>query len=354
MSKQQVPAENYAFCTINPSVAKVPVPDERFDDQVERYKPTKSIPAVQTIHDIAGQVRGASEGRGLGNEFLSHISSVDAQFHVCRSFKDKKVEHVENSVDPIRDQEIVSTEQIQKDQKQITRQYDDMDKIIRRGIQKTKKIQQQYDTLKKQKEYLEEGKDVRECEWNSTEIEFINTLQLLTAKPVIYLINLSIKHFESGSSKYTDPIIEWINKRSPNSVAIPFSVKWELDNQDNDTTNDITKLNTTTNSRIPDIITAGYKGQHLLHYFTCGPDEVRAWTIRSGTLAPQAAGVIHSDFEKFFIMAEIFNYNDLVKYKTEAEVKKNGKLSQRGKDYEMKDGDIAFFKHNAGGAGRKK
>jgi len=184
LSKHNVPAANYPFCTIDPAFAKIPVPDERMDQLVKIYKPEKEIPAVLTIHDIAGLVKGASEGKGLGNAFLSHISAVDAIFHVCRAFKDKEVEHVESSVDPVRDLDIISTELIQKDLSLVKRKHDDLHKIITRGVNKTKETQRQYETMKKALDYLENNVDIREGDWTNDDVETLNELQLLTAKYV--------------------------------------------------------------------------------------------------------------------------------------------------------------------------
>lgn len=351
MSKLSVPAENYPFCTIDPSVAKVPVPDERFDKLVEMFKPKSTIPAVLTIHDIAGLVRGASEGRGLGNAFLSHISAVDAIFHICRAFKDKEIEHVENTVDPVRDLDIISEELVKKDLVRVTSEFDDCSKVIARGIDKTKEKKQEFETLKKAKECLESNTDIREYKWTNDDVEVLNRLQLLTAKPVVYLVNISKKDYEKKSNKYLDDIATWCQKRSPDSPIIPFSVKFESDYL---AMSEDERKACEHKSAMPKITVTGYNALNLIHYFTCGPDEVRAWTIKQGTLAPAAAGVIHTDFQRCFVMAEVYSYEDLIKFGSEAEVKKNGKLMQRGKDYEFRDGDIAFFKHTAGGAGRKK
>ena len=351
MSKLSVPAENYPFCTIDPSVAKVPVPDERFDKLCEMYKPKKEIPAVLTIHDIAGLVRGASEGRGLGNAFLSHITAVDAIFHVCRAFKDKEIEHVEASVDPVRDLDIISKELIAKDLAVVKAQYDIVAKVIERGIDKSKDKRQEYDTLSKAKACLEAGTDIREYEWSNNDVDVLNRLQLLTAKPVVYLINVSKKDYINKSNKFLGDIVKYVQTRSPGAPMIPFSVTFEtewLDMSPEDQAASEVK------TAMPKVTITGYKALKLIHYFTCGQDEVRAWTIKEGVLAPAAAGVIHTDFEKNFIMAEVFSYDDLIKYGSEAEVKKAGKLMMRGKEYEFQDGDCAFFKHNAGGAGKKK
>lgn len=351
MSKLSVPAENYPFCTIDPAFAKVAVPDERFDKLVEIYKPKSIVPAVLTIHDIAGLVRGASEGRGLGNAFLSHISAVDAIFHVCRAFKDKDIEHVENSVDPVRDLDIISKELIAKDLAQVTSEYEVCSKIVSRGIDKSKAKLLEFETLGKAKTCLEAGTDIREYSWSNDDIDTLNHLQLLTAKPIIYLINVSKKDYIGKSNKYIGDIVKYVSERSPGAPIIPFSVTFESELLDM-SEEEVNALET--KSAMPKVTLTGYKALSLIHYFTAGPGEVRGWTIKQGTNAPGAAGVIHTDFQKFFVMSEIFSFEDLIKYGSEAEIKKNGKLMQRGKDYEVKDGDICYFKHNAGSAAKKK
>ena len=355
----QVPAENYPFCTIDPSATKVPVPDARFDKLVEMYKPKSVVPAVLTVHDIAGLVRGASEGKGLGNAFLSHISAVDAIYHVCRAFRDKDIEHVEASVDPVRDLQIISEELIAKDLALVTKHYDELKRMVDLGRDKSKERLAELATLTKAKECLTAGTDIREYSWGNDDIDPLNKLQLLTAKPIVYLVNISKKDFYRRSNKHLADIKTWVDKRSPGAQMIPFSVtfeqEWlamsqeERDNYKNPEDPDIPAV-----SQVPRIITEGYHALRLIHYFTAGADEVRAWTVKSGSLAPAAAGVIHTDFKNNFIMAEIMNYDDLVVCGSEVEVKKAGKLAQRGKEYEVKDGDICYFKIGQSTAAKKK
>jgi obg-like ATPase 1 len=321
------------------------------DDLVKIYNPSREIPAVLTIHDIAGLVKGASEGKGLGNAFLSHISAVDAIFHVCRAFKDKDIEHVESSIDPVRDLDIISAELVAKDLAAVTRKHDDLARIISRGVNKTKETARQFETMKRAKEYLEAGTDIREGNWSNDDVETLNELQLLTAKPVVYLVNIADKDFVNKSNKYLPDVAQWCSTRTPDAPIIPFSITFEqrwltLSPEEQEASE--------AKSVVPRIAVTGYKALNLIHYFTCGKEEVRAWTIKSGTLAPAAAGVIHSDIQRCFVNADIFSYEDLMKLGSEAEVKKAGKLGQRGKDYEVKDGDIAFFRHTAGGSGKKK
>eukprot|EP00461_Guttulinopsis_vulgaris_P004496 UN04498 len=349
LSKLNVPAENYPFCTIDPSVAKVPVPDERFNTLCEMYKPKSKIQAVLTIHDIAGLVKGAAEGKGLGNAFLSHIQSVDAIYHVCRAFRDKNIEHVEASVDPVRDLEIISGELIAKDLAMVVKNYEEVKKIVELGRDKSKEKKQELDTLTKAKACLEAGIDIREGDWGNEDIDTLNRMQLLTAKPVVYLVNISKKDFFKRSNKFLPDIAEWVKKRSPEAPLIPFSVTFEqewLDMSEEERKNFVNPedKDIPITSMMDRVITTGYSALRLMYYFTAGADEVRAWTIKEDTLAPAAAGVIHTDFQKNFIMGEIFSYDDLIEYGSEKAVKAAGKLMQRGKDYVVRPNDICFWK----------
>jgi len=360
LSNLNVPAENYPFCTIDPNTARVPVPDDRFDYLVAHHKPKSVMPAVLTITDIAGLVKGANEGKGLGNAFLSHIAAVDGIFHLVRGFQDKTIEHVEGSVDPCRDMEIISEELILKDLERCKNKLEVTSRLVQKGIDKTKKLEQTI--LEKVLAHLEEKKDIRTGTWDAKEIEVLNETQFLTAKSVVYLVNISEKNYEEGKSKWIGDIKGWVAKRSPGSQVIPFSAAYETrmaklsaDEKVKYITDKGLKVPT---SMLPRIITTGYHALDLVHFFTGGDDEVRAWTIRRGALAPQAAGVIHTDFEKAFIAAETMSYEDFKKYGSEAAAKAAGKYRTEGKAYVVKDGDILFFKHGtvekAGKAGKGK
>jgi len=307
---------------------------------------------VLTVTDIAGLVKGAHEGKGLGNEFLANIQAVDAIYHVTRAFKDKKIEHVEGEVDPVRDLQIISEELVAKDIALVNKQVETLKKVVDRGIDKQKKPI--YDAMLKIQAWLEEGRDVREGDWTPTEIPILNELQLLTAKPIVYLVNIALKDVEEGKNKWFKKMKDWCKDRSPGAPIIPFSAafeaKWEAMSEDERKAAKEKKQET----QLPKIIITGYHALKLIHYFTVGPDEVRAWTIREGLQAPAAAGVIHGDFEKFFISAVQYNYADFVQYGSEQGVQAAGKLLTKGKSYVIIDADILFFKHNAGGAGKKK
>jgi obg-like ATPase 1 len=255
-------------------------------------------------------------------------------------------------VDPVRDLKIISEELICKDLKLVSDKVDALKKVVDRGIDKSKKPV--YETLSRVQEWLKEGKDVREGDWSPTDIPVLNEQQLLTAKPIVYLVNIGREDAEQAKNKWFKAIREWCKTRSPGAPVIPFSAafeaKWETMEDEEKKSWKEKKIE----SQIPKIITTGYHALHLVHYFTVGPDEVRAWTVRENTLAPGAAGVIHTDFEKFFISADQYAYKDFVEFGSEQGVQKAGKLASRGKSYVVQDGDILFFKHNAGGGGAAK
>jgi len=356
LSKLHVPAENYPFCTKEPNTAKVEVPDARFDHLVSVFKPKSIVRAVLTITDIAGLVKGAHEGKGLGNEFLSNISATDAIYHVCRAFSDKEIEHVEGNVDPIRDLGIISDELLLKDKANVKARYEVVKRIVDRGMDKTKKSTSELAVIAKVLSHLEEGKDVRCGQWANSEIDAVNELQCLTAKPVVYLVNISQKNFEEQKNKWLKDIGEWVKKRSPGSPVIPFSCPFEnfiSDMDDEKKKADYLKEKKVI-SMIPKIIKTGYAALECVYFFTSGTDEVRAWTIRRGTLAPQAAGVIHTDFEKGFIACETMSFDDFKSKGSEAACKAAGRYRTEGKSYVVLDGDICFFKFGTTEKAKKK
>ncbi|KAI0648831.1 P-loop containing nucleoside triphosphate hydrolase protein [Trametes meyenii] len=345
-------AANFPYATINPEEARIPVPDPRFEWLCDLYKPASRVPAFLTCIDIAGLTAGASTGAGLGNAFLSHVRAVDGIFQVVRAFDDAEVIHVEGDVDPCRDMEIISTELRLKDIEWVEKHLDSLKKTGRALgntslADKAKKeeiatVQKIYDVLTK------DNKDVRKYDWNNKELDVVNGLQLLTAKPVTYLVNLSERDYIRKKNKWLPKIKAWIDEHNPGDPLIPFSVALEERlalMSDEERKEEETKIGTT--SALGKITHHGYASLDLIRYFTCGPDEVRAWTIRKGTKAPQAAGVIHSDFENKFVCGEIMSYEDLREYGSETSVKAAGKLRQQGKPYEMVDGDIAYWKAGA-------
>ncbi|TEB34451.1 hypothetical protein FA13DRAFT_1788885 [Coprinellus micaceus] len=345
-------AANFPYATINPEEARIPVPDARFEWLCDLYKPASRVPAHLTCIDIAGLTAGASTGAGLGNAFLSHVRAVDGIFQVVRAFDDAEVIHVEGDVDPIRDMEIIQTELRLKDIEWVEKTIDNMKKTTR-SLGSTsladKAKKEELATVEKVLKVLTvDQKDARKAEWTNKEIDVVNGLQLLTAKPVTYLVNLSERDFVRKKNKWLPKIKGWIDENNPGDLLIPFSVALEqrlvgLEPEEKKAEEESAGAA----SSLPKITQSGYNSLDLIRYFTCGPGEVRAWTIRKGTKAPQAAGVIHSDFENKFVCGEIMAYEDLKEYGSESAVKAAGKLRQQGKPYEMVDGDIAYWKAGA-------
>ncbi|KAJ5630758.1 Obg-like ATPase 1 [Penicillium longicatenatum] len=342
---------NFPYATIDPEEARVIVPDERFDWLCEHYKPKSIVPANLTVYDIAGLTRGASTGAGLGNSFLSHIRAVDAIFQVVRCFDDAEIIHVEGDVNPVRDLEIISDELRVKDIEFVEKALEALGKQTRRGGQslEMKKLKEEEATVGKVLQFLKDGNDIRNGDWSPKEVEAINPLFLLTAKPCVYLVNLSEKDYIRKKNKYLPPLFEWIKKHSEGSPILPISACFEerlaLMGDDAAAAEECKKLGT--QSGLPKVITTMRTALNLGSFFTTGTDEVRQWTIRKGTKAPSAAGVIHGDFEKTFIQAIVYNYAVLKELGDEAAVKAAGKVMTKGKDYVVEDGDILLIKAGA-------
>jgi obg-like ATPase 1 len=347
LTKLNVPAENFPFCTIEPNEARVSVPDERYDWLTEFWKPASKVPAVLQITDIAGLIKGASQGEGLGNAFLSHIRAVDGIYHVTRVFEDTEVTHVEGSIDPVRDLEIIQEELILKDIEFVAKQREKLEGELRHS--KDKKKLTELEVLGRVEAALNERKPIRFIDWKAQDIEFLNTLQLLTAKPAVYLINMSEKDYIRKGNKFLPKLKAWVDAHGGEPM-VPFCGALEaklvsLGEEEGKKYLEEIK----TQSAIPKIIKTGYHALDLIHFFTCGEDEVKCWTIRKFTKAPQAAGVIHTDFEKGFVCAEVMKYEDFKELKSEGAVRAAGKLKQQGKTYDVCDGDIIFFKANTSG-----
>lgn len=317
LTKRSVPAENFPFCTIDPEEGRVEYPDERFEFLVNLYKPKSQIPGYLSIFDIAGLIKGASKGEGLGNEFLDQIRRTDGIFHVVRCFDDPQITHVDGDTNPIRDVKIVKDELRFKDLKFIEKS---IEKHKRETIVDPIKKKFETQTYTKLRDVLEE-KWANEINWTQEEVKFISSLNLLTTKEVIYLANIT-------EEEYTNNIENVHLKKLLN--AEKNVLKFSATNLSDDF---IVKL-----------IKFGYESLGLITYFTGSPKEVKAWTIRLGTKAPKAASVIHTDFEKNFIKAEIMSFSDLKKFGNEQNTKKAGKYLQKGRDYIVEDGDIILFK----------
>ncbi|RAL00348.1 GTP-binding protein YchF [Aspergillus ibericus CBS 121593] len=342
---------NFPYATIDPEEARVIVPDDRFDWLCEHYKPKSQVPANLTVYDIAGLTRGASTGAGLGNAFLSHIRAVDAIFQVVRCFDDAEIIHVEGDVDPVRDLTIISEELRIKDIEFVEKALESLQKQTKRGGQslEMKKLREEEATVAKVLEWLQDGKDVRKGDWAPKEVETINPLMLLTAKPVVYLVNLSEKDYIRQKNKYLPKVFEWIKTNSTGDPLIPISVSFEerLTRFEDEAAALEECKSLSTKSALPKVITTMRQVLNLASFFTTGTDEVRQWTIRKGVKAPGAAGVIHTDFEKTFIQAIVYNYATLREYGDEGAVKAAGKVMTKGKDYVVEDGDVLLIKAGA-------
>jgi len=352
-------AENFPFCTIEPNESRCPVPDERYDWLCDHWKPASKVPAFLNVVDIAGLVKGAAEGQGLGNAFLSNIKACDAIFHVTRAFEDEDITHVEGGVDPVRDLSIIAEELRLKDIEYLDKQIASMEKTVVRGGDKAREFE--YKTLLKVGEHIKDsdagpGRWIRYGDWNGKELEAINPHLFITAKPVIYLINLSEKDYIKKKNKWLAKIVGWIQANDPGALAIPFSgiLENKLFEMTAEEQGAYAEANPGAKSTLEKIIVQGYKALGLMYFFTAGHDEVKAWTIQRHTKAPQAAGKIHTDFEKGFIMAEVMKFADYKEHGSEAGVRGAGGYRQQGKEYVVEDGDIIFFKFNAGAGLKKK
>lgn len=348
LTKAGAEAANYAFCTINPNVGVVPVPDSRLDTLAKIYDPEKITPATVEFVDIAGLVKGASKGEGLGNKFLSHIREVDAVVHVVRCFEDTDIIHVENTVSPVRDADTVNTELILSDIEVMERRIDRTRKLLK-GDQSLKS---ELDVLEKVYNKLSEGISAREVELSEEEQKILKEVPLLSAKPVIYAANVdedSLRNGLNGNPLYA-AMAERAEKEGAEIIAICARIEAELSELDDEERELYLKeiyggmgLEDTGLNRL---IRASYKLLGLMSFLTAGPKEVRAWTIPIGTKAPAAAGKIHTDFERGFIRAEVVAYDDLIQKGSFNAAREAGLVRSEGKDYIMKDGDVVLFRFN--------
>ena len=344
LSNAKAQSANFPFCTIEPNVGVVNVPDERLTTLAELVQPEKTLPATVEIVDIAGLVKGASKGEGLGNQFLANIRETDAIIHVLRCFENENIVHVEGSVDPIRDKEIIDIELQLKDLETVDKRLEKVNRSARTGDKDVQKLQI---VLVAIKEGLEQAKNVRELEFSVKEREeIIKGLQLLTDKPVLYVCNVSESDAVSGNA-----MVEKVQAIATTEGAevLTLAVSIEADINELDTFEERLVFLEDLGLSEPGAAKLIQKAYALLEqqtYFTAGEKEVRAWTIPMGATGPQAAGVIHTDFEKGFIRAEVISYSDYVHYKTEAKVKEAGKMRIEGKDYIVQDGDVMHFRFN--------
>ncbi|MGB9976423.1 redox-regulated ATPase YchF [Thermovenabulum sp.] len=335
---------NYPFCTIEPNVGVVPVPDERLDFLAKMENPEKITPTVIKFVDIAGLVRGASKGEGLGNKFLSHIREVDAIAHVVRCFEDPNVVHVDGKVDPVRDIETINFELIFADMETIEKRIDRTKKQAKSG---EKQYLEELALLERIKENLEKGIPVRAMELEEEEIQKVRQYFLLTSKPVIYVANISEEDLLSKKEgELLKKVKEYALKEGAEVIPVCAKIEAELAELEGEEKQELLREYGLEESGLDRLIKASYRLLGLITFFTAGPKEVRAWTIKEGTKAPQAAGKIHSDFERGFIRAEVISFEDLKKCKNQNEAKEKGLIRIEGKDYIMKDGDVVYFRFN--------
>ena len=334
---------NYPFCTIEPNVGVVPVPDERLDVLTKMYNPEKTTHAIIEFVDIAGLVKGASKGEGLGNKFLSHIREVDSIAHVVRCFEDSNVVHVDGSIDPLRDIETINLELIFSDLEIVEKRLDK----ARKNLKADKKYQAEIDVLEKIKKVLEEGKCARTISLNEEEKELIKDTYLLTMKPVLYIANVSEEQLQNAEDdENVKKVVE--HAKSEGAITIPLCVKIEeeLASLDEEDKKEMLEALGMSESGLDKVIKKSYDLLGLMSFLTAGEPEVRAWTIKKGTKAPEAAGKIHSDIQRGFIRAEVVSYDDLVREGSMLAAKEKGLIRSEGKEYIMQDGDIVLFRFN--------
>lgn len=338
-------AANYPFATIDPNVGVVEVPDHRLDKLVEIVNPKKVIPTIFEFTDIAGIVRGASKGEGLGNKFLSHIREVDAIVQVVRAFDDDNVTHVDGSVDPIRDIETINLELIFADLEVVEKR---IPKIEKKALMKVDKDSvYEYGILKRIHEVLLENMPIRTINFTKEEKAFIKNFNFLTAKPMLYVANITEDEIgDYGDNQYVDLITDFANNENSEVVVISAKIESELSELDDEEKNMFLEELGVNESGLDQLIKKSYRLLGLETYFTAGVQEVRAWTFKTGMKAPQCAGIIHTDFEKGFIRAETIKYNDFVQFNGEQGCKENGKMRLEGKEYVVQDGDIMHFLFN--------
>jgi len=345
LTSAKAEAANYPFCTIDPNVGVVTVPDERLDQITKFIKPQKVIPTAMEFLDIAGLVAGASKGEGLGNQFLGHIRQVDAILHVVRCFDDSNIVHVSGSIDPLRDIDIINTELMLSDLESIEKRYNKVAKLAQSAGSPQQKLEAAF--LKRLLEALQAGRPARSVKFeNDTEPVLAEELHLLTYKPVLYVCNVSEADFSSGGNAWSTQVMDRAQSENQSAILICSAMEAEIAQLEKEEQKEFLETIGAKEPSLHRLIRDAYDLLGLQTYFTAGEKEVRAWTITKGMKAPQAAGKIHSDFEKGFIRAETYHYQDLLNYKSEQAVKEAGKYRSEGKEYIVKDGDIMLFRFN--------
>ena len=343
ITKAGAECANYPFCTIEPNVGVVAVPDERLNKLAEIYNPQKVTPAVIEFVDIAGLVKGASHGEGLGNKFLSHIREVDSIVEVVRCFEDSNIVHVDGSINPIRDIETINLELIFADIETVDKRIDNAKKKIKAD----KKYHEELDVFGKIKKVLEEGKLAQTIAFTEEEKEIIKDAFLLTMKPILYVANVSEEQLNNAENDEKVKLVkEYAKEQGAEVIALCVKIEEELASLTDDEEKEMLEALGLKESGLDKVIKASYDLLGLMSFLTAGEPEVRAWTIKKGTKAPQAAGKIHSDIERGFIRAEIVSYDDLIREGSINSVKEKGLMRSEGKEYVMQDGDVVLFRFN--------
>lgn len=334
---------NYPFCTIEPNIGVVPVPDKRLDVLAEMYKTQKITHAIVEFVDIAGLVKGASKGEGLGNKFLSHIREVDAICEVVRCFEDSNITHVDGTINPIRDIETINLELVFADIETIDKKIES----VKKKIKADKKFQEELDLLEKIKDTLEQGKPARSLDFTDEEIGLLKETFLLTMKPILYIVNISEHQIENiEDDKYVKQVIEYAELENAEVVPLCVKIEEELASLEGQDKQEMMEALGIKESGLDRVIQKSYNLLGLMSFLTAGEPEVRAWTIKKGTKAPQAAGKIHTDIERGFIRAEVVSYDDLIKEGSMSNAKEKGLVRSEGKEYIMQEGDIVLFRFN--------
>ena len=344
ITKKNILAANYPFATIEPNVGVVVVPDNRVDKLNEMYKPASLVRTAYEFYDIAGLVKGASAGEGLGNKFLSHIREVDAIVEVVRCYENTNIIHVENTIDPIRDIEIIEVELILADLEVVDNRLGKIGKKAQ--MTKDKEVKIEADLLNKLHDSLEKNISVRDIELTEDEEKLIKSFNLLTGKPIIYMANVSEDDLASGTNEYVEKVKEYAHAKNAEVIVVCAKIEEELSSLDDEEKDEFLHELGVKESGLDQLVKATYSLLGLKTFFTAGSDEVRAWTFKDGMKAPECAGIIHTDFEKGFIKAEVMSYDDLVNLGSEKAVKEAGKMRLEGKEYLVQDGDICYFRFN--------
>ena len=343
LTNSDIPANNYPFCTIDPNLGTVIVPDKRLDIINSYIESDKIIPTTIEFVDIAGLVAGASKGEGLGNQFLSHIRNVDAIIHLVRCYEDENITHVENTLDPLRDMQIIETELLLKDLDSVDKR---IKKVIKTAKSGDKDAKKELDLLEKIQFNINDGRLINQINLEEFELGMLSTMFLITSKPMIYIANISETELMSSISLLANQVSDFAKNNDCLFLKLCGKIEMEISKIVLNEREEYLSIYGLEDSGLNYLIRESYKLLGLQTFFTAGAKEIKAWTIKQGYTAPEAAGVIHTDFQKGFIKAETYNIDDLIKYKSELKVKNAGKIRLEGKNYIVNEGDIIFFKFN--------